>query len=427
MPYGKSTSNPLVLAIADMRKVTPLVRAVSEPVTRTWLGAAKTVKLWNDPANWEPAGVPGAADDVVIANGTCLVSNYAACASLKLAGGAALKVAETASSMLEEAVLVVNGDLMMTNTATLTVAPRNQYRHGRLSVGGDLVLNGTNTLTVSAGPVDGTTFTHENGCGFVTVGGNLIVVGKSTVIPNSEPWTGGSVVFTVGGNFTLTTNAAFKANDNGFQRTSGRDPITLGPGCGVGHTTAAGYGGFGSGHNGTYGKTYGLVLTPIHPGSPSGDYQGGHPGGGLIRIHAAGKVEIAGRLDASARESDTSESSASGGGIWVTAGGRMTVLPGAVLKARGGYRCTGAGGPGGGGRIALAQMLSSAQLAAMMADEQYHGPGKANKHVFEEEVFKASHPGVGIDVLGGEDSAGEQKGSFRFVDGQSIGLMLIVR
>ena len=136
---------------------------------------------------------------------------------------------------------------------------------------------------------------------------------------------------------------------NGFQRTSGRDPITLGPGCGVGHTTAAGYGGFGSGHNGTYGKTYGLVLTPIHPGSPSGDYQGGHPGGGLIRIHAAGKVEIAGRLDASARESDTSESSASGGGIWVTAGGRMTVLPGAVLKARGGYRCTGAGGPGGGG------------------------------------------------------------------------------
>ena len=427
VPYGKSTSNPLVLAIADMRKVTPLVRAMSEPVTRTWLGAAKTVKLWNDPANWEPAGVPGAADDVVIANGTCLVSNYAACASLKLAGGAALKVAETASSMLEEAVLVVNGDLMMTNTATLTVAPRNQYRHGRLSVGGDLVLNGTNTLTVSAGPVDGTTFTHENGCGFVTVGGNLIVVGKSTVIPNSEPWTGGSVVFTVGGNFTLTTNAAFKANDNGFQRTSGRDPITLGPGYGVGHTTAAGYGGFGSGHNGTYGKTYGLVLTPIHPGSPSGDYQGGHPGGGLIRIHAAGKVEIAGRLDASARESDTSESSASGGGIWVTAGGRMTVLPGAVLKARGGYRCTGAGGPGGGGRIALAQMLSSAQLAAMMADEQYHGPGKANKHVFEEEVFKASHPGVGIDVLGGEDSAGEQKGSFRFVDGQSIGLMLIVR
>lgn len=427
VPYGKSTSNPLVLAIADMRKVTPVVRAVSEPVTRTWLGAAKTVKLWNDPANWEPAGVPGAADDVVIANGTCLVSNYAACASLKLAGGAALKVAETASSMLEEAVLVVNGDLMMTNTATLTVAPRNQYRHGRLSVGGDLVLNGTNTLTVSAGPVDGTTFTHENGCGFVTVGGNLIVGGKSTVIPNSEPWTGGSVVFTVGGNFTLTTNAAFKANDNGFQRTSGRDPITLGPGYGVGHTTAAGYGGFGSGHNGTYGKTYGLVLTPIHPGSPSGDYQGGHPGGGLIRIHAAGKVEIAGRLDASARESDTSASSASGGGIWVTAGGRMTVLPGAVLKARGGYRCTGAGGPGGGGRIALAQMLSSAQLAAMMADEQYHGPGKANTHVFEEEVFKASHPGVGIDVLGGEDSAGEQKGSFRFVDGQSIGLMLIVR
>lgn len=426
LPYGMSTSNPLVLAIADMRKVTPLVRAVSEPVTRTWLGAAKTVKLWNDPANWEPTGVPGAADDVVIANGTCLVSNYAACASLKLAGGAALKVAETASSMLEEAVLVVNGDLMMTNTATLTVAPKNYTRHGRLVVAGDLTLAGTNTLTVSAGPLDGVTFTKLTGGGSVTIGGDFTVEGNSTVMPLGEAYTGGSVVFRVRGNLAVATNAAVKAIGCGYARVSGRDPITLGPGAGIGHSYSASHGGRGYCATGTPKLPYGQALAPIEPGSPAGDYTDS-PGGGLIRMHVAGKVEIRGRLDASAKENDDSVSSASGGGIWVTAGGRISILSGAVLKARGGYRCTGAGSPGGGGRIAFCASATDALVEAMAEDGIYHGPGKERNHVVDKTGFLATRPGVTIDVDNGEDWGGDYEGSFRFVDGQSIGLTLIVR
>lgn len=429
VPYGAAAANPLVLAIGEMRKVTPILRAVSDSTIRTFDASdAKTVKAWNDPTAWDPEGVPGPNDNLVLAGkGTLLVSNYLACASLTMGGSAMLKLAETASDKLEEAALVVAGDLVMTDTASLLVASRNQHCHGRLSVGGDLVLNGTNTLTVSAGPVDDAEFSHETGGGFVTVGGDLTVGGNSTVIPNSEPWTGGSVVFTVQGDFILSTNAAFKANHNGFERVPGCDPITLGPGFGESHSIAAGYGGFGGGHNDTYGKTYGLTLAPIHPGSPSGDYNGGYPGGGLIRVHAEGKVRLEGELDASAHVLTNGASSASGGGIWVTAGGKMAVLPGAALKARGGYQCTKAASSGGGGRIALAQMLSTSQLAAMMADDAYHGPGKASRHVFDDGAFLETHPGVFIDLLAGDGSSGDGRGTFRFVDATKIGIVIIVR
>lgn len=426
IPYGQATANPLTLSADVIRSVRPVVRPVAEPTTRTYNQTdSKTVKVWTDPTAWTPQGIPGAGDDIVIAGkGTLLASNYFACASLTLKDSAIFKIADSASSLLEEAALVVSGDLTMTNTAALTVAPRNQYRRGNLTVGGDLTLFG-GTLTVSAGPTNGVDFTYATGAGFVTIDGSLTVLGSSTVVPNSDPWTGGSVVFTVGGDFTLATNAAFKANDNGFERIAGKSPITWGPGWGYDYSIGAGYGGYGSGNNATYGNPYGFALAPIYPGSPSGEYGGGHTGGGLIRIHATGNVFLDGLLDASATAKSTDASSASGGGVWVTAGGRMTVSPGARLLARGGYRCTGAGKPGGGGRIALAQMVTQAQIAAMAADGAYHGPGKEKRHVFDDEAYLADRPDVTIDVNGGEAYA-VGKGTFRFIDGRSDGLVILI-
>lgn len=429
IPFGKATVNPLTLSADVIYAVRPVVRAVAEPTTRTYNQSnAKTVKAWTDPTAWTPQGVPGPDDDIVIAGqGTLLASNYFACASLTLRDAAVFKVANTASPLLEEAALIVAGDLTMENTAALTVAPRNQYRRGNLTVGGDLTLGGANTLTVSAGPTNGVEFTYAAGAGFVTVGGNLTVGGTSTVIPNSEPWTGGSVVFAVGGNFTLGEGASFKANDNGFQRVLGLSPVTWGAGWGEGYTKGAGYGGYGMGHNATYGNPYGSALAPIHPGSPAGDY-GDHPGGGLIRVHAEGAVTLAGMLDASARAKPDDASSASGGGVWVTAGGDMAVTATAVLKARGGKRCTGAGVPGGGGRIALARMLPAEKVAAMAADGVYHGPGSVQKHVCEVEAFLLRYPGVDIDVKCGESGMSEEcDGTFRFIDARQKGLMIIAR
>ena len=428
VPYGQATANPVTLPADVARSLKPIVREAAEPITRTYnVSNAKTTKSWTDPTAWTPAGIPGADDHIILAGkGTLLASNYFACASLTLKDAVVFKVANTASSLLEEAALVVKGDLTMTNTASLTVAPRNETRRGHIEVGGNLSLTGSGTLTVSAGPTDEGDFTSANGAGFVNVGGDFLVGGSSTVIPNSEPWTGGSVVFTVGGDFVLTTNAAFKANANGFQRKKNYLPVTLGPGWGLSYTIGAGYGGYGVANNATYGKTYGFDLAPVMPGSPAGDYAD-HPGGGLIRVHAKGRADLAGRLDAAATASDTGASSASGGGVWVTAEKRISVRPGATLKARGGYKCTGVGVAGGGGRIALIQFATPAMVARMAETGEYAGPGNASRHVLDKDAFLEQNPGVAVDVLGGGGLGAPNEGTLRFIDAEIAKLLIIVR
>ena len=81
----------------------------------------------------------------------------------------------------------------------------------------------------------------------------------------------------------------------------------------------------------------------------------------------------------------------------------------------------------GGGRIALAQVVTSAQIAAMAADGAYHGPGKERNHVVDKTGFLATRPGVTIDVDNGESWGGNYEGSFRFVNAETIGLTIIVR
>ena len=419
--YGNAKSNPLTFPAGTARRVKPVVREIQAATARAWKGGTKE---WAVASNWEPAGLPGIRDAITVASGVCLVSNYFECASLSLSGSAAFRVANTASSLLEESMLVVNGDLKMTNTASLVVAPNNRYRHGRLHVAGNLTLDDANTLTVSAGPTNDTLFTYANGSGFVKVGGNFAIRGTSTVIPNSEKYTGGTVVFNVDGNLLLTTNASFKAVGNGFGRVAGAVPVTLGPGWGYSYTKGGGYGGFGVGYDATYGRTYGFPFAPIHPGSPAGSYTDS-PGGGLIRIHVGKSATIAGTLDARPKAKDSDASSASGGGIWVTAGRRLLIEPGAVLTARGGKRCTGVGAPGGGGRVALGRGLSPA-----MVDELSRTGGiMAWKDVTRRDisaVFLDTHPDT-VKVDSGEDNGGVYKGTFRFLDGRNNGACLIVR
>ncbi len=429
--YGTAKDNPIVLPAGAVREIKPVVRALAEPTTRTWnVTNAKTVKEWTDPTAWVPNGIPGTNDHIVIkGKGTMLASNYFECASLTLSESAAFKVANTASPLLEEAVLVVHGDLSMTNTAALLVAPRNYYRHGRLEVGGDINLDGANTLTVSAGPTNEVEFTHATGAGFVDIAGNLAVRGTSSIIPNCEPYTGGSVVFRVGGVLLVTTNAAFKANLNGFARVAGRIPVTHAPGWGYSYTIGAGYGGYGLVGQGlsnvTYGRTYGFEYAPIHPGSPCGDYNNNSHGGGAIRIHVAGKATIAGRLDASARDNDITPSSASGGGLWLTTGGKLTVEPGAIIKARGGYKITGVGLAGGGGRIALGDYMSADMVAELAQTGAIAGWDMARRD--KSALFLAEHPDVTVDVKGGENQVGVYEGTFRVLSGKTAGTLLILR
>ena len=414
--YGKSAVSDYTFD-AGMRSLMPVVRPVEPATNRTWVGGTG---VWRDATNWSPAGIPGKGDALVISSGSCLVSNYLECAALTVAGGS-LKVAEKATSKLEEAVLKVAGDLVISNNASVLVAPVNYYRHGVLTVGGDLSLTNTAQLTISAGPLDNESFTMAGGGGFVTVGRNFSITGSAKVTPNCEVYTGGPIVFTVGGRFTLGEGATIYAVANGFKYCGDRVPAMLAPGAGWSYTIGAGYGGYGVAHNGVNGEKYGSEYAPIHPGSGSGDYGGGHPGGGLIRIHA-GVVSLAGTLNADAAATTSTASSASGGGIFVTASGAMDIAASASFLARGGYRCTGLGQPGGGGRIALWRHLSAADLATLVGTGTMRRVARRDRT----DAFLAVYPDM-AKVVGGENLSGDNAGTFRFCDGRRPGIVIVFR
>ena len=417
--YGNAKSNPLTLPAGTPRQVCPVVRAIQPATARAWKGGTKE---WTDASNWEPSGLPGHQDTITVASGICLVSNYLECAALSLGGSAALRVASAASPLLEEAVLVVNGDLTMTNTASLIVAPQNYYRHGRLTVGGSLSLLGDNKLTVSAGPTNTTFFTYAHGAGFVDVAGDFTVQGKSVVNPNCEPYTGGTVVFRVGGKFTLGRDASFDVTERGFARVAGRSPICLAPGVGLSYIIGGGYGGRGGGYNGTYGRTYGFKNAPDHPGSPKGDYYYERAGAGLIRIHA-GAVDLNGLLKASPESSWAG--SPSGGGIWVTSERKLVVSTNAVLTVRGGTGST-YNSYGGGGRIALGAFLGKTDIEALAETGEAVSVRPSGYLGYDD--FTNRYGAVSINfAYGGGATTGVNAGTFTFLDGSRHGTCIILR
>lgn len=279
---------------------------------------------------------------------------------------------------------------------------------------------------LGAGPTNETTFTFTDAAGWVTVGGTLALSGSSRLYPRCAPWTGGAMVIRAK-RFELGANASVDAVEAGYQAVAGRMPLNLSPGQGYSYTRGAGYGGNGVGYNTEYGKTYGCSNAPVHPGSAKGAQYGSldRRGGGLIRIHASQAATIAGSLDASANASDTYASSCSGGGIWVTSGGRLKVDAGALLKARGGYKITGVGVPGGGGRIALGAHIADAHIAALAATGDPLAAPRLQERSAE---FLTENPSVTVNVASGSGNTSEPYvGTFVFLEGAQRALFLILR
>ena len=429
VPFESATNPTLTFDTAVPFGLKPVFRQVAEPTNYVWQVADGRTGNWEDAANWMPTNVPGPADTVTIASGTCVASNYAVCAALNLSGKGALKVGAAASTLLKEAVLVVSGDVTLTNSAALTVNnPNGSYlRHMRMTVGGDLTLTDKATLQLGAGPTNGVDITLATGAGWVTVGGAMTLDGTSKMTAKGDPWTGGTVVFRVG-ELAVMSNATLSAVGGGYQMVNGLVPICRAPGIGEAHHRGGGYGGRGAEQVSWAGLTYGFALAPIHGGSCMGDYRMGNDyrGGGLIRVHAAGDMTLNGLFDADCNNRTVNNSS--GGGVWLTAGNRIRVGETAVFRARGGTGAT--VGIGGGGRISVCQFISPAQADRMALDGEYHGVGKAAKHVFGRDEFRAafSLPETAVNLSNGANSEAEPYGgSFTYIDGTPSGLMLIVR
>lgn len=419
--YGKAQQNPLVYTADVARRLKPVVRRIAEPMTATWRGGTGS---WSDAAMWDTANVPGLGDDVVITSGVCTAVNWIRAKSLTLGGKSTkLQIAYTASDRLEEAGGEIAGDLAISGSARLDVAQRNFIRHGNLTVGGDLTLAGSAVFAIAAGPADGERFTMVKGGGFLSVGGTFAMKDTSTLIPNCESYTGLGVVVRAQ-KFVLGEKATVDAVALGWEQINTRVPNTIAPGVGSGYDSiSASYGG--KGHNGET-RTYGNSLAPIHPGSPTGWWNDlNSPGGGNVRIHA-GRMVVNGTINASAGPKK-SIPGAAGGGVWLTASGRLTVGPAAKILAKGvagGYESH-----GGGGRIALGSHLSDVQVAALAAGEPDVLPDNCAKVTVYEGTntqFAVDFPGATASVDAGAKYEGGE-GTVRYLKGLEPGLMLIMR
>lgn len=146
-----------------------VLHAIAQPVfaqTITWVGGG-SAGAWTDPANWNPARLPDATDDVAIPAGTPFITigsgthsirSITAARQIRVPGGT-LAIAQAASLTG----FVVNGGTLTLNGPT-TSAATNQITAGLLTGAGDITCSfntswtggeiaGTGSLTLAAGTV----------------------------------------------------------------------------------------------------------------------------------------------------------------------------------------------------------------------------------------------------------------------------------
>ena len=196
--------------------------------TRRWIGAdtATLVPAWEDPANWSPAGVPTASDNVWISGTT--IYRQPTLASDPTVNNA--RSDYTASIDFAGHTLTVAGDLGLystidTGTVVLTGANANVY--SSYSLPSLVVTNGATMrgylyvnrdLSVSGGVLDLDTLNASVGGAFATSGTGsikMVTPGVSLYVDGDATFGGGSTsgqitdgLIYVGGNFTqLSTNS----------------------------------------------------------------------------------------------------------------------------------------------------------------------------------------------------------------------------
>lgn len=190
--------NPSKLLIFPVFPVRPVVNTLFAAALLTLAPAAYALTCtsqnvagnWNAPATWSGCGggVPGAADDVVIANfaRTYTVNANAQCRSLTFQGGDQATTLQINGGQT----LTVNGNTVI-NSPTANVTKRLNVRaNGRLAANGDLTLAGGGGNQRAELQID------SNAGSLATVTGNLNV--NNT---NARVTFGGAGTLRVGGNF----------------------------------------------------------------------------------------------------------------------------------------------------------------------------------------------------------------------------------
>ncbi len=361
--------------------------------TVTWTGTAEDDN-WLNAANWSGGYVPGDLSAVVVeANATAHIinANLVHWGSLELETGATLTLHNSTFSTFVEHLhnavasdyfpikLEIGGKVEL--AGNLVVGREHSLSQPTMAIGGNLTISEGGAMYLFAGWADISTASPAGwrmGGGKLAVAGNTVIAG--TLYPGCEGLSGASprLIFN---RLVVEPTGKIDAHKLGFFRTTiGGGYIFNGPGTPTYQWNAASHGGIGGrGFNGNAVTPstviYGHAKAPYMPGS-AGWNNDVNRGGGAIRIEARA-VHNYGTLSVKGAPSTGSNGAGSGGTIWICAATYRSFAD-STINAEGGNSLThnSYGGPGGGGRIAIAVGLSDMQI-----DECYTDGAPAGNHL----------------------------------------------
>lgn len=158
---------------------------------------------WNDAAIWSPAGVPSAADQVIIPIGTNISFNVTngACAGITFQAPTATITANSTLTIEGNNTLTVNGDIVFVYNASGTYTNTLDVGNGTVNTTGNLVMDATGTTTrVRRVLINNGALTCNN------------VVHSTTTVTGKQITTSGTGSFTANGAIARGASWTFSGN-----------------------------------------------------------------------------------------------------------------------------------------------------------------------------------------------------------------------
>ncbi|NOS70409.1 MAG: hypothetical protein HOP33_10815 [Verrucomicrobia bacterium] len=212
-------SRPLKLNIPKWRMTAmALLLAVTgaNAADLVWVGGTG---LWDAPANWSPAQLPTAADNVFITNNgtyTVTIDRVDPTVGSITIGGAT----GTQTLFLDRATLTLNGASVINTHGELQLSVTTSVLAGA----GNLTVNGTFTWT--RGEMTGAGVTTISSGGVMTIGGNADLVGRTLNNSGTINWNAGAFALDSGAVLNNLTGATFNVNFDG-NLAMGGSPVSV--------------------------------------------------------------------------------------------------------------------------------------------------------------------------------------------------------
>jgi Peptidase family C25 len=270
-----------------------LIAGYARAVDRTWANPVNG--SWNTAGNWNPAGVPTAADDLTIPFAVTVSVNN---------GGNALANSLTITSGATINRPGAGNTRVMTVTNGITVTPSSNVTISVPFTAASLTKSGSGTLTLTAQALSGA---GQEVTGAVNVtGGTLILNGANTFTTGGTVTVGTGAALTRAGAGTLAPQGGLTVNGGTVTFTAGGDlnsggPVTLAGGSmtfnGSGGLSATGQTvtvGAGSSISTTAGASIAAGSVAINGGSVSFGGNGNLNASGAVSVGGGGSLSFAG-------------------------------------------------------------------------------------------------------------------------------------